>query len=335
MQLAILSRSLPGPQGGAIPEVVAGQAAALAAGGHRVSLWVDRVQPEDLQLAAQVGYRLVKAPGLDAPSGLRAPSLGEAYRRDLAQADAVLVQLGQPLFRDAVRQLVERTRVWVQLGDWGALCARGDGRPATPGVECPRGHNRGPCLDCLAPGVEGQEREELLRCLEDLREEQAREITAAGRVLVPSRTHLVRLSQKLRLDPARVRILSPQQGLVARPQHGPRNPWRGDGPLRLLHMGTRSADSGLEDLVRGLAVLPEDRVQLVLVGPEQELGLDERLRSQAGSLSLEFHDGFDMAQLRRQAARCQLAVFPSVIKEHGRDIAVGVLDFPAERCQRR
>ncbi|MFT7676158.1 MAG: glycosyltransferase involved in cell wall biosynthesis [Planctomycetota bacterium] len=298
--------------GEAVARKLALQAAALVARGHRVRI-VCALAGED----AGVGLEGVEL--LELGEGLRPSRMGafelapasDALVEELARADVVHVHMGVPLARDLVQRLSERTRVCLELEDWHTVCAQGDRAPVGVRVSCPTGESLEACGQCLASKGSVAEQVQLVERLEQRRHWMAEEVRAAGRLLVPSRTHLVRLADMLPMEPARVRIVSPTQGLRQPGAAVVRKDWRGNGPLRLLCSGPRSSQSGLEDLVRGLAVLPEERVQLVLVGREMEPGYDERLRRGAGSLSIEVSQTESPLELRRQAARCHLAVLPS------------------------
>ena len=135
-------------------------------------------------------------------------------------------------------------------------------------------------------------------------------LSAAARVVVPSRTHLVRLAQQHDFPPGRVRILEPGHGLQLPARRRRPRPWGGGGALRVLHLGERSEAAGTLDLVRALTGLPAGSVELSCVGKGSP-GFDRRLAVEAGDLPLELAPPADGAALVRLAARCHLAALPS------------------------
>lgn len=289
------------------------QAQALARRGAQVRVLAGTGAAADIENARATGLAVELIPGWAPESPLELMSMPDRVGRELARADLVHVHMGQPLFGDLARRLCGRVNVWIQLDDWEAVCPRGDRAPADGRIACPKGGQTGACGRCLAPAVDEQTQGEVARAVAVRAEELAAELRCAGRVLVPSRTHLVRLAEHVELEPSRVRIVSPDQGLTPVAM-GQRSPWRGDGPLRLLYAGPRRTSAGLLDVVRGLSGLPEGRVQLVLVGQQVERGFDDRLRTLSGNLALEFA-GSSQAHLRRQAARSHLAVVPDRVAQ--------------------
>lgn len=312
MRIDLLTSVFDPRSGETLARKVALQAAALVVRGHRVRIVTGKVgEGADGGLE---GVAFVELGEGMLPASPRAFDLGlasDALLAKFSHADVVHVHMGAPLARDLVQRLAERTRVCLELEDWYTVCAKGDRAPLRSRVSCPTGEDLGACGECLTPEGSVPELKQLVDRLEQRRGWLAQEVRAAGRLLVPSRTHLVRLAGHLPMEPARVRIVSPTQGILHRGAPAARRDWRGDGPLRLLYSGPRDSQSGLEDLVRGLAVLPEERVQLLLVGRELESGYDERLRRSAGSLSIEVSPTHSPLELHRQAARSHLAVLPS------------------------
>lgn len=310
MRVDLVTSVFDPASGDPLARKVALQATALVARGHRVRIVTGQAGAHAEQAGAGL-FELGESLRPTSPGAFDLAPASDALLEELSGADVVHVHMGEPLARDLVQGLAERTRVCLELDDWHTVCAQGDRAPVGVRVSCPSGDQLDACGQCLAPKAQAAEQEQLVKRLEQRRQWLAQEVRAAGRLLVPSRTHLVRLAQHVPLEPARVRIVSPTQGLWSRGAPGARREWRGDGPLRLLFSGPRSSQCGLEDLVRGLAVLPEGRVQLLLVGRELEPGYDERLRRSAGSLSIEVSPTHSPLELRRQAARCHLAVLPS------------------------
>lgn len=126
----------------------------------------------------------------------------------------------------------------------------------------------------------------------------------ADLVVVPSRHALVHLLDHVDLLPGRSRILFPGSSLTRR-SSGPGLDVR---PLRLLHLGVRGPESGLEDLARVLSRMPAGRVELDCFGPET--GYDARLVALAGPAPVRCHSWSDPASLAPVALEAHLAVFP-------------------------
>ena len=288
------------------------QAQALARRGAEVRVLAGTGVAADIESSRAEGLEVDLIPGWESKSELGLGSMPTRVARDLAAADLVHVHLGQPLYGDVARKLSGEVRVWMQLDDWQVACPRGNRMPSDARITCPKGGATEACGSCLSGGSDRQTTAEIASQARVRADELAADLRSAGRVLVPSRTHLVRLAEHVELEPSRVRIVSPDQGFARAVD--PRTPWRGDGPLRLFYSGPRRTQAGLLELVRGLAELPAGRVHLTLVGREVERGFDERLRTLGGNLTLEFADS-SPALLRRHAARSHLAVQPSRIEQ--------------------
>ncbi len=304
------------------------QADALARRGWRVQVVTGTAKAADILAAAEAGIQVRVTDSPVGPAQALAP-MPDELAAELAEFEVVCVHLGAPLFSDVVRRTTPSARVWVELDDWSVVCGRGDLlAPATLGSCAARlgpsavrtSASMDACGSCLGSEGSEEQQDELSRRMWLRSEELAAEVAAAGRVIVPSRTHLVRLADSIQLTPERVRIIPPNQGLGPAARLGPRAPWRGDSPLRLLYHGPRSTAAGLLELVRGLAILQAERVQLVLVGEQAERGLDDRLRTLAGDMAIQFFAPGAL-ELRRQAARCHVAVLPSRAAE-GYPVAV-------------
>ncbi|MEZ6019284.1 MAG: glycosyltransferase [Planctomycetota bacterium] len=134
-----------------------------------------------------------------------------------------------------------------------------------------------------------------------------REIDAAARILVPGRTLLVRLADRLRLDPARVRIVEPGLPYGSELTSRSARTWAGEGPLRILHLGERGPDSGFEDLLAAIAMLEKDQVQLCCFG-QPGRGAAPALRPAA--LQVTLGDRLDTQAIATLARSCHLAAFP-------------------------
>lgn len=142
----------------------------------------------------------------------------------------------------------------------------------------------------------------LLSCDGDRTEEKLAPL--ADLVVVPSRHALVHLLDRVALQPGRSRILFPGSLLARRPSV----PDLDASPLRLLHIGVRGPESGLEDLARVLSQVPAGLVELDCFGPET--GYDTRLSALAGPAQVRCHPCPDPASLASLAVGAHLAVFP-------------------------
>lgn len=140
------------------------------------------------------------------------------------------------------------------------------------------------------------------------------EVAAARLVLVPSRTHLVRLARLLDFGPGQARILRPGLCLALAGRRRRPRPWVGEGPLRVLHPGWRSEAKGTLDLVRALGALPPGSAELVASGGGRP-DFDARLRAAAGALPVELCGPCDGRELARAAATCHVAALPSRLPE--------------------
>jgi glycosyltransferase involved in cell wall biosynthesis len=206
--------------------------------------------------------------------------------------------------------------VVLSLHDFSVVCPRFFRVPQHD-AKCPDGNvvaadELHGCVQCVAPDLGGDEASVQARLFDRLEAWRA-DLNAAARILVPSRTHLVRLIDLIDLD-GKARIAQPGvchdfTGEVPRPK-----PWDGTGPLRILHPGRRSLAKGTIDLVRAVVALPEGSVELLCLGGA-EPGLDRRLMGMAGNTAIRLEGAYDSLDLEQAASACHLAALPSRLPE--------------------
>jgi glycosyltransferase involved in cell wall biosynthesis len=166
------------------------------------------------------------------------------------------------------------------------------------------------------------------------------ELDAAALLVVPSRAHAERLRRWIELDEGRLRVV--HHGLSRALSRCPAPPFAADRPLRVLHLGHRSAVKGTGDLVEALVALEaadRARVELHLLGEEVEPGFDEGLRARAGGLELRSHGGYALDELCERVEALggfHLAALPSRVHESyglvlDEALALGIPTWVSER----
>ena len=141
----------------------------------------------------------------------------------------------------------------------------------------------------------------------------------ASSVIVPSRRALVHLVDQVELGPRVARIQHPSSELPLR-ERRPVEPRPGQ-PLRLLHLGSGAAESGLRDLTDALRELPPLSVQLTVIGPVPDEE-QRRLVHRAGPAVLRFR-AWPSSSQGWESIEADLAVFPSRVPQ---SYALGVDD---------
>lgn len=324
MRIAILSSLLPPDAEGGTERVTLTQALGLRALGHEVLLLSGRpagqtrtVREEDGRLTTvRLGSDPAEAPD---PLGQRPATLQRLLAELRAyRPERILVQNWWNLDPDLVARCSSLAPTALALHDFHGLCPRSFRTPPEAGHACPgeaeyRARDLSACARCVAPLAGSLSSSRVHALLEQRLALFERQLAAASLVLVPSRTHLVRLTDLVPLH-GKGRILEP--GLChefsgAAP--APRS-WDGRRPLRILHHGRRSEAKGTLDLVRALAELPPGAVELVAVGGAEE-GLDERLRAAAPLVPMQLLGAYDAAGLERAASDAHLAALPSRLPE--------------------
>jgi len=305
---------------GGTEKVALAQARALAQRGHEVTVLAGTDRPhagEDLEHGLVEGLAVTFLPRTSeerSDLSQQFPRLTELLVREVAGSDVVHLHHGPTLPADAVRSVSRVAPVVLSLNDFLPVCPRFFRTSPDPAIVCPPAGNFDPCISCLAPELGKSPAREIARGLIARFEGYRAEVAAAARVLVPSRTHLVRLAEFLDFSPGQARILEPGLCLSFPARRGRPKPWTGEGPLRVLHFGRRSEQKGTLDLVRAMAGLPSGSVQLVALGGAQE-GFDARLREHACDLDLRLSGPYGPGELARAAADCHLAAFPSRLPE--------------------
>lgn len=325
MKIALFTSHFPPQFTGGTEQVALAQALALTQRGHEVHVVSGSDEAHDGRDVVRARVR-----GLDVaflprtrsePMDLAQswPRVLDIAEREVQGADLVIVHHQATLGSGLVRRLRSSAPVMLWLHDHHATCPRSFRQAPSPSITCPTredvariGHKA--CAECLAPlKAESDPYRTALAVAARQRAFQA-EVNAATRVLVPSRTHLVRLSEFLEFGPGQVKILEP--GLCMEFPEVRRKPrlWKGEGPLRILHLGRRSVQKGSLDLARAVGKMPAGRVQLVLAGGSEK-GLDTALEEAAGVNEVEWHGTYDPAQLAAIAATCHVVALPSRLPE--------------------
>lgn len=326
MKVVILSSLAVSDAEGGTERVAHAQAKALASLGHEVRLVSGRPAPN-----AGEADRVIHGDGIMQialaaspeeafqPDGRR-PRLARRILREvrLFAPDAILVQNTWNLDSSIASRLQGVAPVALYLHDFAGICPRSFRNPSCEGITCPSAldlavRDLSACARCVAPLVHGVSEERLGGLLGNRLENFLAETQAVSLVLTPSRTHLVRLGDLIPLA-KKARIMPP--GLCMQfPGEAPSpRPWSGRGPLRILHHGRRSLEKGTLDLVRALATLPPESVELIALGGAQE-GFDERLRAAAPDLVMSLAGTYTPAQLEAAAQDAHMVALPSRLPE--------------------
>ena len=324
MRIAIVASLLPPDAEGGTERVTLTQALGLRALGHEVLLLGGRptgraktVRDQDGRLTTvRLGSDPAEAPD---PLGQRPATLQRLLAELRAfRPERILVQNWWNLHPDLVARCSSLAPTALALHDFHGMCPRSFRTPPEAGHACPgadeyRARDLSACARCVAPLAGSLSSSRVHALLEQRLALFERQLAAASLVLVPSRTHLVRITDLVPLH-GKGRILEPGlchefSGAAPAPR-----PWDGRRPLRILHHGRRSEAKGTLDLVRALADLPPGSVELVALGGAEE-GLDERLRAAAPRVPMELHGAYDAAALEQGASDAHLAALPSRLPE--------------------
>ncbi len=325
MKIALYTAHFPPQFTGGTEQVALAQARSLVKLGHEVHVVSGSDEShagEDVVRQHVGGLEVAFLPrkpdeGMDLTQSW--PRLLDLAEQEARAADLIIVHHQSTLGSGLVRRLQAGAPVMLWLHDSHATCPRSFRRHPNCGSSCPSredvarsGHKA--CVDCLGSLIPEAQAGRTALCLAARQRSFQAEVDAAARVLIPSRTHLVRLSEFLDFGPGQVRLLEP--GLCLEFPELRRKPrlWKGRGPLRILHAGRRSVDKGSLDLAQAVGLLPPGRVQLVCAGGS-EAGLDSALEEAAGENPIEWHGPYDSEQLAEIAASCHLAALPSRLPE--------------------
>lgn len=318
MRIVFVCAHFPPEFQGGVETVARAHARALAARGHQVRVVSGTDRPhagEDVLVELAGGLevrRLPRHPEEAYDLLLERPRLRELVVREVGAADVVHVQHTHTLAGGLVQALAARAPVVLSLHDSFAVCPRFFRSAPDPALACPPPGEFDACVRCLAPAAPGVAPARLALDLARRARAQQADVDAAALLLVPSRTHLVRLADHLELG-GRARILAPGLCQELPPARRPRA-WGGRGPLRVLHAGRRSLEKGTLDLVRALAPLA-GRVEIVATGGSSSAAFDALLARAAGELRLVLDPPYDPAALARAASGCHVAAFPSRLPE--------------------
>lgn len=320
MKITVVCAHFPPHFSGGAEVVALAQARALALRGHEVSVVAGTDRPHaagDLERVLVEGLPVTFLPRTNEEREdllQQLPRLTELLVREVRGSHVIHLHHGPTLPADAVRGVSRVAPVVLALNDFLPVCPRFFRTPPDPSLHCPPAGSFESCVPCLAPELGKSPAREIARGLIARSEEYRAEVAAAARVIVPSRTHLVRLAEFLDFAPGQARILQPGLCLAFPTRRRRPQAWTGEGPLRVLHFGRRSQQKGTLDLVQAMAGLPAGSVELVALGGSEE-GFDARLREQAGDLALSLAGPYGPGELARAAADCHLAAFPSRLPE--------------------
>lgn len=324
MRIAVVASLLPPDAEGGTERVAATQARGLRALGHDVLLLGGRPAgaAETLRLEQpRLATVLLGSDPDEAPDPLgQRPGLLQRLLDELRafRPDRVVIQNWWNLDPNLTVRCAAIAPTALALHDFHGLCPRSFRTPQDEGIACPNGaqfraRELDACARCVAPLAGSLKASRIRSLLEQRLELFERQLAAASLVLVPSRTHLVRMGDLVPLE-GKARILEPGlcqefPGLAPSPP-----PFDGKDALRILHHGRRSEAKGTLDLVRALAELPAGTVELVAMGGAED-GLDDRLRAAAPELPMELGGVYGATALEEAAARCHLAALPSRLPE--------------------
>ncbi len=325
MRIALFSAHFAPEFTGGTEQVALAQALALQEQGHQVRVITGTDEPhreEDIVRREVHGLKVSVLPRRDDESMDLVqswPRLLETLEAEVCAVDLFIVHGQSTLGSGLVRFLSPLAPVILYLHDQHVSCPRSFRRTPVEGVTCPSredlrqdGHRS--CAQCLGGEQTGLGPSALSLALAARQRTFQREIEAAARVVVPSRTHLVRLSEFVDFGPGQVRILGPGLCLPLVKPSRRKARWSGKGPLRILHAGRRSVEKGSLDLATALGRMGGGQVELVCMGTS-EPGLDLAMQRAAGGCSIEWHGAYDAGQLAQVASTCHVAAFPSRLAE--------------------
>ena len=321
MKLLVLSPHFaPRFEGGT--EVVArAQARELSRRGHDVGVLAGCDTPHrgvDLEREEVDGLSVAFAPRLEHERYdllLERPRLLELVRAEARGVDAVHLHGWATLAGGLVRALASELPVVVTLHDLFVTCPRFFRLPEGGVERCGERGDVEACLACLRPDAPGLAPEQLRSGLIERNRAWQGELDAAAAVVLPSHSQRQRLQALVRLDPARTHVVPhglcrPVEGL------GGGEPWRGEGPLRVLHLGNLTSAKGVRELAEaaGRVARATGRVELVFAGQCVEPGLERELGRLAAPAPTTFLGPFDLLTLSgrlRDLGGCHLAVLLS------------------------
>jgi len=314
LKLGLIAARYPPEFEGGSERVVRALARGLAARGHSLKLIVgsDRAAGKGALVRERVDGIEVLRLGLAADEAfdleLARPRIEAAVAEEFADRELVHLHHWASLSQRLVRTLAPRRPVLVTLHDLFATCPRFF-RSSPLGLACPPRGRFDSCARCIEREAAPATPEQLEVRLAARATDFEREIGAAARWIVPSRSQGERIASLLELDPARRELIAP--GLTRALPRVPR-PVRADGDfLRLLHFGNLCGEKGTLDLVEALALLPADAAELVLAGRALSPGLEARVEQLRGKARVRFLGPYDAAGLASAAAEADLALFPS------------------------
>ncbi len=315
MRVVLLAPRLAPELEGGTELVARAQARELARRGHdvRIVCGSDEPGPPEPERGEVDGVpfaRLRPAPDERYDLRLAHPGLTRRVLAEAEGADVAHVHHWATLSSDLVRALSVRMPTAVTLHDHLASCPRFFRAPPRPSIVCPPPGERAPCVACLRP--DAPPGTDLEAELDARAEDFAGELAAAALLVAPSRHHAARCAATLGLEPGALRVV-PHGLCRPAPPRADAEPWRGERPLRVLHLGNLGDAKGTGDLVAALAGLPAGRVELLLAGRVLDPADEARWRAAAGDLPLQLLGPY--ADLAGLVGRADLVALPSRLEE--------------------
>jgi glycosyltransferase involved in cell wall biosynthesis len=312
LKLGLIAARYPPEFEGGSERVVRALARGLAARGHSLKLVVGTDRPAKDSGTARERVdgievlRLGLFPAEPFDLELHRPRVEALVAEEFADRELVHLHHWSSLSQRLVRSTPLRP-VIVTLHDLFATCPRFF-RDSPSGLVCPPRGVFDTCARCIereaAPATPAQ----LERRLADRALDFEREIGAAARWIVPSRSQAERIASLLTLDPEKRVVIAP--GLTRPLPRVPR-PARGRGFLRLCTSAICARRKRTFDLVEALSLLPAEAAELTLAGRALAPGLEARVEALRGHARVRLLGPYDAAGLAQAARDADLALFPS------------------------
>jgi glycosyltransferase involved in cell wall biosynthesis len=319
MRIALLVQNFPPEFRGGTEQVVQALARSLRERGHELLVicgseeLVEGGAQRVEELEGLRVIRLLRDPkehyGLDLTHSITAPRITDIlFDEDI---EVLHVHHWWTIGHDVVRRArALGRRVGVTLHDLWLACPRFFRKPI-PGVRCPLGREREPCVACLVPEVPGATVDLVREQLAFRDRELIAELAAADFVTVPSQASKAAIEQHVAWD-GDIQVV-PHGLLQAVQEKAP--PRRSDEPIRVGSFGNLVPEKGIDLLVEAVAVFGEG-VELRLAGHVPEPEYRELLERRARELGVSLvWCGPYGPEDPHPALQMDIAVFPSLCQE--------------------